>query len=136
MKLPLAVEDASDVSESFAARHEAPVLLITSVTLVKETRESVVILVVPSLSPSISTELPFFIKEVGLDVVMWLEGGARAGEGDWMPVCAKASPTVSKGRVGFSVEDTSRNVMVWCGADLSEFCPLWVFKVESNEDDD
>ncbi len=92
-----------------------------------------VILVVPP--PWISTKFPLSAEEVGLDVVTWLEGRARAGGGDWMPVCAKALPTVSNGRVGFSIEDTSRNVMVWCEASLFVFCPLWVLKFEDNEGD-
>lgn len=133
MKLPLAVEGASEMFESFAAGHEASVLLITSVALFKETRESMVILVVPPAW--ISTKFMLSTEEVGLDVVTWLEGRARAGGGDWLPVCAKAFPTVSNGRVGFSIEDTSRNVMVWCNASLFVFCPLWILKFEDNEGD-
>lgn len=116
MKLPLAVEGASDVSGSFAAGNEAPVLLITSVTLVRETRESLVMLVVPSLPPWTSIELLLSTKEVGLDVVMWLEGGARAGEGDWMSGCGKPPPNIWDWDLGLGrvecVEDMSRNVMV------------------------
>ncbi len=133
MKLPLAVEGASEMFESFAAGHESSVLLITSVALFKETRESMVTLVVPP--PWISPKFTVFAEEVGLDVVTWLEGRAGAGGGDWLPVCAKALLTVSNGRVGFSIENTSRNVMVWCKASLSVFCPLWILKFEDNEGD-
>lgn len=116
MKLPLAVEGASEMFESFAAGHEASVLLITSVASFKETTESVVILVVPS--PWIPTIVPLFAEEVGLDVVTWLEGRARV-----------------PGIVRFSNEDTSRNLMVWREASLSVFCPLWVLKFEDNGGD-